>query len=155
MTDWVRAFSEYIAAVFGGVGVALIAALIALALSRVTFPTLRQLWCRASPLGRLFGTLLFLICSINATTKAPSRNVPKRVAMSVSAAAEVQSTRIEKWFCRGAWRYSGDDNPTVNVFTQYEQRFELDANGTARIKKFGYCAERATNNVHNIKGGTQ
>ena len=41
---------------------------------------------------------------------------------------------------------------TPTEFTHYTQRFELDADGTVRIKKFGYCAERATNNMHSLKG---
>ncbi len=105
MSEWARGFGEYVVLIAGVVGVALIAALIVLALSRVTFPTLRLLWRRASPLGRFFGALLFLICSINATTKAPIRSTPKRVAVSAATtASESQPTRIEKWFRRGAWR---------------------------------------------------
>ncbi len=104
MSEFARGFGDYVAAISSVMGVALIATLILLALSRVTFPTLRHLWHRASPLGRLFGALLFLVCSINATTKAPSRTAPKRVAASAANAAQATPTRIEKWFRRGAWR---------------------------------------------------
>ncbi len=105
MSEWARGFGEYVVIIAGGVGVALIAALIVLALSRITFPTIRLLWRRASPLGRFFGALLFLICSINATTKAPTRSAPKRVAVSsATTSSQSQPTRIEKWFRRGAWR---------------------------------------------------
>ena len=103
MTGWARAFGEYIAAVSGGVGVVLTAALIVLALSRITFPTLRQLWHHASPLGRLFGVLLFLVCSINATTKAPVRKAATRSTVSAALSG---ATQLENWFRRGAWRDS-------------------------------------------------
>ncbi len=96
MSEWARGFGEYVVLIAGGVGVALIAALIVLALSRVTLPTLRHLWCRASPLGRLFGTLLFLICSINATTKAPTRSAPKRVAASVASQVVYSSDKTDR-----------------------------------------------------------
>ena len=58
------------------------------------------------------------------------------------------------WPIPMAWRFAfGNGTLPQNVFTEYTQRFELDADGTVRIKKFGYCAERTTNNVHNITGG--
>ena len=96
MSEWARGFGEYVVLIAGGVGVALIAALIVLALSRVTLPALRHLWSRASPLGRLFGALLFLICSINATTKAPARNAPKRVAASVASQVVYSSDKTDR-----------------------------------------------------------
>ncbi len=96
MSEWARGFGEYVVLIAGGVGVALIAALIVLALSRVTFPTLRHLWHRASPLGRFFGALLFLICSINATTKTPTRNTPKRVAVSAASQVVYSSDKTDR-----------------------------------------------------------
>ena len=57
------------------------------------------------------------------------------------------------WPIPCVWRY--DVNSAQGTeFVQYNQRFELDANGTVRIKKFGYCAERATNSVFHISGGS-
>ena len=38
----------------------------------------------------------------------------------------------------------------TNVFCYTDQRFELDANGTVRVIKFGYCGERTTNNVFTL-----
>ncbi len=104
MESFARGFCDCVAAISSVMGVALIAALILFALSRVTLPTLRQLWYRASPLGRLFGALLFLVCSINATTKAPVQKAPARVVVTAANAAQTTPTRIEKWFRRGAWR---------------------------------------------------
>lgn len=53
------------------------------------------------------------------------------------------------WPIPNAWRWSLDPIAT-NVFTQNDQRFELDADGTARVKKFGYCGERTTNSVFRL-----
>ena len=53
------------------------------------------------------------------------------------------------WPIPVAWRCSGDDDVT-NVFCYTDQRFELDANGTVRVIKFGYCGERTTNNVFTL-----
>ncbi len=100
MNEWARVFTEQIAAGAGGVGVALIAALFFFALSHITLPTFRNLWRKATPFGRVIGAVLFLVCSINATTKAP-RRVPARTAASV---AKSHSERFENWFRRGAWR---------------------------------------------------
>ncbi len=95
MSEFARGFGEYVAAM-AGIMVALITALILLALSRVTLPALRHLWHRASPLGRLFGALLFLVCSINATTKAPSRTAPKRVAASSTSQVVYSSDKTDR-----------------------------------------------------------
>ena len=58
------------------------------------------------------------------------------------------------WPIPMAWRFAFGNGPLPqNVFTEYTQRFELDANGTTRIRKFGFCAERMTNNLHSVKGG--
>ncbi len=56
------------------------------------------------------------------------------------------------WPIPCAWRFRFRDESSETIFTQYTQRFELDANGTSRIKKFGYCAERTTNNLHRVIG---
>jgi hypothetical protein len=53
------------------------------------------------------------------------------------------------WPIPVAWRCRGDDGVT-NVFCYTDQRFELDANGTVRVIKFGYCGERTTNNVFTL-----
>ena len=51
------------------------------------------------------------------------------------------------WPIPNAWRVEGDVGET-NTFCNTDQRFELDANGTARLKKFGYIGERMTNGVY-------
>ncbi len=53
------------------------------------------------------------------------------------------------WPIPVAWRCRGDLAVT-NVFAHTDQRFELDADGTARVYKFGYCGERTTNNTFNL-----
>lgn len=54
------------------------------------------------------------------------------------------------WPIPNAWRLAGDV-ATTNVFSQNDQRFELDSNGTARVYKFGYMGERTTNNQHRVE----
>ena len=54
------------------------------------------------------------------------------------------------WPIPVAWRCIGDYGVT-NVFTYADQRFELDADGTTRIFKFGYCAERTTNSEFRVE----
>jgi len=54
------------------------------------------------------------------------------------------------WPIPVAWRVYGDEGVT-NIFTQTDQRFELDADGTARVRKFGYCGERTTNSIFRIE----
>ena len=51
------------------------------------------------------------------------------------------------WPIPNAWRVK-DDVGVTNTFCNTDQRFELDANGTARLKKFGYTGERMTNGVY-------
>ena len=51
------------------------------------------------------------------------------------------------WPIPNAWRV-GNDGGVTNTFCNTDQRFELDANGTARLKKFGYTGERMTNGVY-------
>ena len=53
------------------------------------------------------------------------------------------------WPIPVAWRVK-DDEGTTNLFCNTDQRFELDADGTARILKFGYTGERMTNGVFNV-----
>ena len=58
------------------------------------------------------------------------------------------------WPIPCAWRLFADAGISEKgTFTSYEQRFELDSNGTVRLRKFGYCAERMTNNLHHVTGG--
>ena len=56
------------------------------------------------------------------------------------------------WPIPNAWRVAGDPFAT-NVFTRTDQRFELDADGTARVSKFGWTGERGTNDTHRVYGG--
>lgn len=56
------------------------------------------------------------------------------------------------WSIPNAWRVAGDPFAT-NVFTRTDQRFELDADGTARVSKFGWTGERGTNDTHRVYGG--
>ena len=51
------------------------------------------------------------------------------------------------WPIPNAWRVEGDLGVT-NTFCNTDQRFELDANGTSRLKKFGYTGELMTNGVY-------
>ena len=51
------------------------------------------------------------------------------------------------WPIPNAWRVSGDTGVT-NLFGNTDQRFELDADGTARLKKFYRVGERMTNGVY-------
>ena len=51
------------------------------------------------------------------------------------------------WPIPNAWRVKNDVGVT-NVFCDTDQRFELDANGTSRVMKFGYAGERMTNGVY-------
>ena len=51
------------------------------------------------------------------------------------------------WPIPNAWRVEGDVGVT-NTFCNTDQRFELDANGTSRLKKFGYTGELMTNGVY-------
>ena len=53
------------------------------------------------------------------------------------------------WPIPVAWRVMGDEG-TTNLLCHTDQRFELDADGTARVKKFGYTSERKTNEVFNV-----
>ena len=53
------------------------------------------------------------------------------------------------WPIPVAWRVK-DDEGTTNLFCNTDQRFELDADGTARILKFGYTGERMTNGVFSV-----
>ena len=58
------------------------------------------------------------------------------------------------WPIPNAWRVVGDGVST-NVFTQTDQRFELDADGTTRLTKFGWGGERGTNcqcRVYEVSG---
>ena len=58
------------------------------------------------------------------------------------------------WPIPNAWRVAGDAAAT-NVFTQTNQRFELDADGTTRLTKFGWGGERGTNcqyRVYEVSG---
>ena len=56
------------------------------------------------------------------------------------------------WPIPNAWRVVGDGFST-NVFTHTDQRFELDADGTARVSKFGWTGERGTNDTHRVYEG--
>ena len=49
------------------------------------------------------------------------------------------------WPIPVAWRFH-DEVGVTNVICNHNQRFELDANGTSRIRKMGCLVERATNN---------
>ena len=49
------------------------------------------------------------------------------------------------WPVPVAWRFH-DEVGVTNVICNHNQRFELDANGTSRIRKMGCLVERATNN---------
>jgi hypothetical protein len=51
------------------------------------------------------------------------------------------------WPVPNAWRVVGD-NVDGTIFCNTDQRFELDADGTARLKKFRYTGERMTNGVY-------
>ena len=50
------------------------------------------------------------------------------------------------WPIPNKWRKAGS-SWSGNEFCDTDQRFELDANGTARLKKFHYVSERMTNGV--------
>ena len=56
------------------------------------------------------------------------------------------------WPIPNAWRII-DKPSTEAVFVRTDQRFELDADGTARLFKFGYMGERCTNNQYRVVGG--
>ena len=56
------------------------------------------------------------------------------------------------WPIPNAWRVSSH-NWATNIFTHTDQRFELDADGTARVSKFGWTGERGTNDTHRVYGG--
>ena len=56
------------------------------------------------------------------------------------------------WPIPNAWRVAGDGVST-NVFVHTDQRFELDADGTARVSKFGWTGERGTNDTHRVYEG--
>ena len=56
------------------------------------------------------------------------------------------------WPIPNAWRVS-NHNWATNIFTHTDQRFELDADGTARVSKFGWTGERGTNDTHRVYGG--
>ena len=51
------------------------------------------------------------------------------------------------WPIPNAWR-GKDDNGSGTIFCNTDQRFELDADGTARLKKFYRFGERMTNGVY-------
>ena len=51
------------------------------------------------------------------------------------------------WPVPNAWRVK-DDVGAENVFCNTDQRFELDADGTARLMKFNCTGERMTNGVY-------
>ena len=51
------------------------------------------------------------------------------------------------WPIPNAWRV-GSDTGVTNTFCNTDQRFELDADGTARLNKFHYTGERMTNGVY-------
>lgn len=53
------------------------------------------------------------------------------------------------WPVPNAWRVAGS-GLTTNVFTYTDQRFELDADGTARVSKFGWTGERRTNDLGRV-----
>lgn len=53
------------------------------------------------------------------------------------------------WPIPNAWRIARDPCST-NVFIRTDQRFELDADGTARVSKFGWTGERGTNDTHRV-----
>ena len=53
------------------------------------------------------------------------------------------------WPITNAWRVA-HDNAVTNHFShrlKYDQTFELDSNGTVRIRKMGYTIQRTTNDV--------
>ena len=56
------------------------------------------------------------------------------------------------WPIPNAWRVV-DYLFATNVFTHTDQRFELDADGTARVSKFGWTGERGTNDTHRVYEG--
>ena len=49
------------------------------------------------------------------------------------------------WPVPVGWRCAGEKGVT-NIVCYHNQRFELEANGTSRIKKMGCIVERGTNN---------
>ena len=53
------------------------------------------------------------------------------------------------WPIPNAWRVANDACST-NVFVRTNQRFELEADGTARVSKFGWTGERGTNDTHRV-----
>ncbi|MBQ3746827.1 MAG: hypothetical protein II863_05405 [Kiritimatiellae bacterium] len=53
------------------------------------------------------------------------------------------------WPIPVVWRVAGNVSDTNNLCST-DQRFELDADGTSRVRKFGYVSERMTNGVFTI-----
>jgi hypothetical protein len=49
------------------------------------------------------------------------------------------------WEMPAVWRFYQEEG-VENSLTMLTQRFELEANGTSRIKKMGCIVERGTNN---------
>ena len=73
MEEVAQRFSEHVALAACAAGVLMLAVLTLAGLYRVTLPAVRRLWDRSNRLGCFFGTLLFLVGSIYANTKAPVR----------------------------------------------------------------------------------
>ena len=64
------------------------------------------------------------------------------------------SAGLMTWEIPAVWQPpldSGSSKPAVQ-FAQYLQQFQIDANGTVVVSKFGHVAERGTNTVKKIDG---
>jgi hypothetical protein len=58
------------------------------------------------------------------------------------------------WPIPVAWRFDGEIGGK-NVICNYDQRFELDADGTSRIRKMGCLVEQTTNHIFTVAQGGQ
>ena len=59
----------------------------------------------------------------------------------------IRSDPVGSWPIENAWRLRSDDAVTNRMpwMSSYDQRFELDADGTTRIRKFDYALQQGTN----------
>lgn len=59
------------------------------------------------------------------------------------------------WPIENAWRNpsSLSDTNLLSQVSRYDQRFELDADGSVSISKFGFLIQRGTNGVVRVEGG--
>ena len=74
---------------------------------------------------------------------------------SIGFCSSPWTSGLMTWEIPAVWQPPIDSGSSKSAvqFAQYVQRFQINANGTVTVSKFGHVAERGTNTVKKIDGG--